>query len=71
MTKDTTPVAPKAGVSYRVLKRGEGLIYTGEHAQDENGQIVFTTYAKGAQVDDVDPKVAAELEDRALVEILG
>lgn len=67
--KDEVPAA--TGVSYRVLKAGDGKIYTGLHSTDDEGQITFTTYAKGDQVDGVDAKIAGDLEDRGLVEVLG
>lgn len=69
MPEAKPPVA--TGVSYRVLKKGCGLIYTGEHKTDDNGMIVFTTYAKGDVVEGVEAKVAQHLEDRDMVEILG
>jgi hypothetical protein len=53
---------------YRVLPKGAGLIYTGVY--DANTGQPFT-YVKGEVVDDVDPAIAGELEDRGLVEVLG
>jgi hypothetical protein len=55
-------------VSYRVLPKGAGLIYTGEH-DAQSGEPA--TFDKGAVVAGVDPAIAGELEDRGLVEVLG
>lgn len=60
---------PDAGlVSYRVLPKGAGLIYTGDY--DSQSGAPFT-FAKGDVVEGVDPAIAGELEDRGLVEVLG
>jgi hypothetical protein len=55
-------------VSYRVLPKGAGLIYTGGY-DGLTGQPF--TFARGDVVDGVQPSIAAELEDRGLVEVLG
>ena len=55
-------------VSYRVLPKGAGLIYTGGY-DAQTGEPF--TFGKGDVVDGVDPAIAGELEDRGLVEVLG
>jgi hypothetical protein len=61
--------APDAGlVSYRVLPKGAGLIYTGDY-DAQTGEPF--TFEKGDVVDGIDPAIAGELEDRGLVEVLG
>lgn len=55
-------------VSYRVLPKGAGLIYTGDY--DALTGEPFT-FGKGDVVDGVDAEIAVELEDRGLVEVLG
>ena len=63
------PSAPPAGsVSYRVLPRGAGLIYSGEFDPVSGASL---TYERGRVVDGADPAVAGQLEDRGLVEVLG
>lgn len=77
-TKATTASAPAeaailsasapTGVSYRVLPKGAGLIHTGEFDPVSG---VSLTFERGRVVDGAEPAVAAQLEDRGLVEILG
>lgn len=55
-------------VSYRVLPKGAGLIYTGDY-DPQTGEPF--TFGKGDIVDGADPATAGELEDRGLVEVLG
>jgi hypothetical protein len=69
ITADSTPApaeAPRA--SYRVLPKGAGLIYTGEFDPVTGAS---QTFEKGRVVEGVEPALAAELEDRGLVEVLG
>lgn len=63
-----TAPAPAVGARYRVLPKGAGLIYTGEQ---EPTSFAFLTFEKGAVVEGADPALAAELEARGLVEVLG
>lgn len=67
MTKPNDTSA-KSGVSYRILPKGAGNIFTGQY---DEAATVFTTFAKGDVVEGVDEKIAADLEDRGWVEILG
>lgn len=67
---DKTPAAP-VGVSYRVTKKGDGKIFTGEHTLDDEGKPTFTTYKLNDRVDGCDPAIAAALEANDLVEVLG
>ena len=55
-------------VSYRVLPKGDDLVFTGQHdkARGEPGK-----HPRGAIVHNVDRTIAQELEDRGLVEIVG
>ena len=63
------PLAPApAGVSYRVLPKGAGRIHTGEFDPVSGASL---TFEKGRVVEGADPAVAAQLEDRGLVEVLG
>ena len=55
-------------VSYRVLKKGDGQVFTGQ-TDPETG--LPETYAKGDQVDDVPISIAQALEDRDFVEIVS
>jgi hypothetical protein len=60
--------APAADlVSYRVLPKGAGLIYTGDYDALSGTPV---TFEKGDVVDGVDPAIAGELEDRGLAEVL-
>lgn len=64
-----TALAPSApGVSYRILPKGAGLIHTGEFDPVSGASL---TFERGCVVAGADPAVAAQLEDRGLVEVLG
>jgi hypothetical protein len=65
---DSTPATDVAGARYRVLPKGAGLIYTGEFDPVTGASL---TFEKGAVVEGAIPAIAAELEDRGLVEVLG
>lgn len=56
-------------VSYRVLKKGHGLIHTGKALRTETG-VQFETFSKGDQVDNVARPIAEALEERGFVEII-
>jgi hypothetical protein len=60
-----TSVSPR--VRYRVLPKGAGLVYTGAYDPVSGASL---TFAKGETAETEAP-VAAELEDRGLVEVLG
>lgn len=60
--------AAEPRVSYRVLKKGDGQVFTGD-VDPETG--LPETFSKGDQVDDVPLSIAQALEDRDFVEILG
>lgn len=66
--QDLATVADASRAQYRVLPKGAGLIYTGEFDPVTGASL---TFEKGRVVEGVDPAVAAELEDRGLVEVLG
>jgi hypothetical protein len=61
-------LTPEAGVRYRVLPKGAGMIYTGAFDPVSGASL---TYARGEVVAGVDAAIAAALEDRGLVEVLG
>ena len=64
-----SPPAPPAGsVSYRVLPKGAGLIYSGEFDPVSGASL---TFERGRVGEGADPVAAAQLEDRGLVEVLG
>ena len=68
---DKAPEAPEKGaetVSYRVLPKGDDLVFTGEHDKVKNEPA---KHARGTIVHNVDRAIAQELEDRGLVEIVG
>lgn len=65
--RDVAPTADAHRARYRVLPKGAGLIHTGEWDPVTGASL---TYDKGALVAGADPAVAAELEDRGLVEVL-
>lgn len=67
-TADSTPAPAQAQARYRVLPKGAGLVYTGEY-DPVSGEA--QTFAKGCVVEGVALAIAAELEDRGLVEVLG
>jgi hypothetical protein len=67
-TASATAEAAPARVRYRVLPKGAGLIYTGEH-HAQTGEPF--TFAKGEVVKAAEAAIAAELEDRGMVEVLG
>lgn len=60
--------APQARVRYRVLPKGAGLVHTGAFDPVTGASL---TYDRGAVVEGADAAIAAELEDRGLVEVLG
>jgi hypothetical protein len=62
------PSAASAGdlVTYRVLKKGDGQIYTGRF---DRATSTHETYKKGDVVENVPRSIAEELEDRSFVEI--
>lgn len=62
------PMSPSIGVRYRVLPKGAGLIFTGAYDPVSGAAL---TFEKGTVVDGAEPAVAAQLEDRGLVEVLG
>lgn len=66
--QDVVPAAEASRASYRVLPKGAGLIYTGEFDPVTGAA---STFEKGRVVEGVAPAVAADLEDRGLVEVLG
>jgi hypothetical protein len=66
--RDAAPAAWAPRARYRVLPKGAGLVHTGEWDPVTGASL---THAKGVVVEDADPAVAAELEDRGLVEVLG
>jgi hypothetical protein len=68
ITADSTPASAEALARYRVLPKGAGLIYTGAFDPVTG---VSLTFEKGRVVEGVEPAIAAELEDRGLVEVLG
>jgi len=63
------PLAPPVpGARYRVLPKGAGLIHTGAFDPVSGASL---TFERGRVVEGADPGVAAQLEDRGLVEVLG
>jgi hypothetical protein len=64
----TPPAPPAPGVSYRVLPKGVGLVHSGEFDPVSGASL---TFERGRVVDGADPAIAAQLEDRGLVEVLG
>lgn len=66
--RELAPAVQAPLARYRVLPKGAGLIHTGEWDPVTGASL---THAKGAVVEAADPAVAAELEDRGLVEVLG
>lgn len=65
------PAQNGAGLaSYRVLRKGEGKVFTGEHGFNENGQPVALTFPPGAIVHGAPLRTALELEDRGFVEVV-
>ena len=59
-------VKPKV-LKCRVLPKGAGKLYTGEHDPQTN---TFPTYEKG-DVIELHPSIAQEQEDNGYVEIVG
>jgi hypothetical protein len=66
--RDLAPAIQAPRARYRVLPKGAGLIHTGAWDPVSGTSL---THDKGFVVEDADPAVAAELEDRGLVEVLG
>jgi hypothetical protein len=64
----STPTSAQTGVRYRVLPKGAGLVHTGASDPVSGAALTFD---KGAVVAGAEPAVAAQLEDRGLVEVLG
>jgi len=62
------PISASAGVRYRVLPKGAGLVHTGAYDPVSGAAL---TFEKGAVVEGAEPAIAAQLEDRGLVEVLG
>ncbi|HKR87021.1 MAG TPA: hypothetical protein VJS38_02510 [Phenylobacterium sp.] len=65
--RDVASAAEAPRARYRVLPKGAGLVHTGEWDPVTGASL---THDKGAVVEGADPAVAAELEDRGLVEVL-
>lgn len=68
MPASTPAPAAQPLARYRVLPKGAGLVYTGEFDPVTGAA---QTFEKGCVVEGVAPALAAELEDRGLVEVLG
>jgi len=67
-TADSMPATAETLARYRVLPKGAGLIYTGEFDPVTGASL---TFERAVVVEGVAPALAAELEDRGLVEVLG
>lgn len=65
---DSASSPAEAQARYRVLPKGAGLIYTGEFDPVTGASLTFD---RGCVVEGVASAIAAELEDRGLVEVLG
>ena len=68
ITADSRLAPAEAHARYRVLPKGAGLVYTGAFDPVTGAALTFD---KGSVVGGVAPAIAAELEDRGLVEVLG
>jgi hypothetical protein len=67
-SREAAPPAPQPSgdlVSVRVLKKGDGEIFTGRH---ENGEA--TRHARNDIIEGLDRTIALELEERGFAEIV-
>jgi len=68
--KPPATVTVSGQASYRVLRKGEGHVFTGRYVQDEEGRHVAETYAPGAIVHGAPRAAVLQLEDRGFVELV-